>query len=63
MKIHRPKKLSLQKETVRRLTNRDLRAGVFGGKTVNSNCEGCDSEFPNCTNLCDPTVTLLTNCC
>jgi hypothetical protein len=44
-----PRKLTLHKETVRQLTSRDLR--VFGGLTLNSRCQNCDTLIPDCTQI------------
>ena len=55
------KRLKLNKETVRRLTSRDLSARVFGGLTLNTYCRDCDSQIPGCTAPCAETNR--TACC
>jgi hypothetical protein len=55
-----PKKLTLSRETLGNLEERQMKVAV-GGTAAATNCVGCDATVTQCSNCC--TRTNCTNCC
>jgi hypothetical protein len=67
--VKKVRKLSLNKETVRHLTNEELK-GVAGGDKTNGNtcpatCQGatCDGTCSTCPDTCGPCITVGPSTC